>query len=385
MSAHDGNDAAVLRRVYAFVDTENIRIEARKRGRDVVVFKQLVELIHRLGDTCKITAYGDYSQGECHQLQQTLQELGCHTKQSSQRQNGTWRTDIELSLDALEVVIDNQAAPGVLAIASGDGDFVEITSRAKSRGWEVVGVGVRGNASGRLQTACNRWEWLQDGEPVGEGDRDRQLVEAGMEANDGTGAHSPGPTVGPRTVGLDRYADLLVQAVSQLPNSHPDCRCAGAVNAMMSDLDPSFDFRELGFSKFVQFCRRVAEIRPIELDHDGTKCNIVLHGHPSDTTAQSEDIVDYLFKWLDENGAATIGQMNQELERYAVEKHGGEMAHLGKGIVRLLNEAKMFMDEHKVSRQIWNQTDRNLLPYGERSEWSRLVKARYGLGLVRQE
>jgi uncharacterized LabA/DUF88 family protein len=134
-------------------------------------------------------------------------------------------TDIRLSIDALELVFTRPEI-GTFILLSGDSDFSSLVLKLKEYGKYVIGVGIRESASDLLVQNCD--EYYSYSALTG-------LTRAGEE------------DVTP----LDPWecAEIAVQRMAE----NNDVMRSDRLKQVMLELDPNFDEKALGFTKFNRF------------------------------------------------------------------------------------------------------------------------------------
>ncbi len=134
-------------------------------------------------------------------------------------------TDIRLSIDALELVFTRPEI-GTFILLSGDSDFSSLVLKLKEYGKYVIGVGIRESASDLLVQNCD--EYYSYSALTG-------LTRAGDE------------DVTP----LDPWecAEIAVQRMAE----NNDVMRSDRLKQVMLELDPNFDEKALGFTKFNRF------------------------------------------------------------------------------------------------------------------------------------
>jgi len=135
-------------------------------------------------------------------------------------------TDIRLAIDALELVFTRPEI-GTFILISGDSDFSSLVLKLKEYGKYVIGVGIRESSSDLLVQNCD--EYYSYSALSG-------LVRAGEDVP----SASEDPWV------------LVDRAVRQMAE-RGDVMRSDRLKQVMIELDPSFDERTLGYSKFSKF------------------------------------------------------------------------------------------------------------------------------------
>ncbi|HEY8469605.1 MAG TPA: NYN domain-containing protein [Longimicrobiales bacterium] len=140
-------------------------------------------------------------------------------------------TDIRLAIDALELVFTRPEI-GVFILLSGDSDFSSLVLKLKEYGKYVIGVGIRESSSDLLVQNCD--EYYSYSALTG-------LTRAGED----TPSASEDPWV------------LVERAVRQMAENR-DVMRSDRLKQVLLELDPNFDERTLGFSKFSKFVAEAA-------------------------------------------------------------------------------------------------------------------------------
>jgi uncharacterized LabA/DUF88 family protein len=140
-------------------------------------------------------------------------------------------TDIRLSIDALELVFTRPEI-GVFILLSGDSDFSSLVLKLKEYGKYVIGVGIRESASDLLVQNCDEYYSYS------------ALTGLTREGEEG------------QPVSHDPW-ELVEAAVRQMA-SDGDVMRSDRLKQVLLDLDPSFDEKNLGFSKFNRFVAEAA-------------------------------------------------------------------------------------------------------------------------------
>ncbi|MBI2072661.1 MAG: NYN domain-containing protein, partial [Gemmatimonadetes bacterium] len=134
-------------------------------------------------------------------------------------------TDIRLAIDALELVFTRPEI-GTFILLSGDSDFSSLVLKLKEYGKYVIGVGIRESSSDLLVQNCD--EYYSYSELTG-------LTKQ-------TDAEYPHK---------DPW-ELVVEAVMQMKREGDVLR-SDRLKQVMQQLDPSFNEKEAGFSRFSKF------------------------------------------------------------------------------------------------------------------------------------
>jgi uncharacterized protein (TIGR00288 family) len=141
-------------------------------------------------------------------------------------------TDIRLAIDALELVF-TRAEIGTFILLSGDSDFSSLVIKLKEYGKYVIGVGIRESSSDLLVQNCD--EYYSYNALAG-------LVKASEE--------EPARK-------FDPY-ELVTEAITRMKRNG-DVMRSDRLKQVMQDIDPAFDEKNLGMSKFSRFVQQAHE------------------------------------------------------------------------------------------------------------------------------
>jgi uncharacterized protein (TIGR00288 family) len=140
-------------------------------------------------------------------------------------------TDIRLAIDALELVFTRPEI-GTIILMSGDSDFSSLVIKLKEYGKYIIGVGIRESSSDLLVMNCD--EYYSYNALAG-------LVKSGDE--DPKRKYDPW--------------ELVTEAITQMKQNH-DVMRSDRLKQVMQEIDPSFDEKNVGASKFSKFCQEAA-------------------------------------------------------------------------------------------------------------------------------
>src|SRR5689334_24990002 len=141
-------------------------------------------------------------------------------------------TDIRLAIDALELVFTRPEI-GTYILLSGDSDFSSLVIKLKEYGKYVIGVGIRESSSDLLVQNCD--EYYSYNALAG-------LVKASEE--------EPARKFDPW--------ELVGEAVNRMKRNG-DVMRSDRLKQVMQDIDPGFDEKNLGMSKFSRFVQEAAQ------------------------------------------------------------------------------------------------------------------------------
>src|SRR5213592_4309692 len=134
-------------------------------------------------------------------------------------------TDIRLAIDALELVFTRPEI-GKFILLSGDSDFSSLVLKLKEYGKYVIGVGIRESSSDLLIQNCDEYYSYNE------------LAGLTKESDVTHPRHDPW--------------DLVIEAVKQM-TAHSDVMRSDRLKQVMQEIDPAFNEKDLGFSRFSKF------------------------------------------------------------------------------------------------------------------------------------
>src|ERR1051326_820458 len=141
-------------------------------------------------------------------------------------------TDIRLAIDALELVFTRPEI-GTFILLSGDSDFSSMVIKLKEYGKYVIGIGIRESSSDLLVQNCD--EYYSYNALAG-------LVKASED--------EPARKFNPW--------ELVTEAITRMQRNG-DVMRSDRLKQVMQDIDPTFDEKDLGMSKFSRFVQQAHE------------------------------------------------------------------------------------------------------------------------------
>ncbi|HEX9283864.1 MAG TPA: NYN domain-containing protein [Gemmatimonadales bacterium] len=134
-------------------------------------------------------------------------------------------TDIRLAVDAMELVFTRPEI-GTYILLSGDSDFSSLVLKLKEYGKYVIGVGIRESSSDLLVMNCDEYYSYNE------------LAGLTKESDVTHVRHDPW--------------ELVVEAVKQM-TAHNDVMRSDRLKQVMQEIDPTFNEKDVGFSRFSKF------------------------------------------------------------------------------------------------------------------------------------
>jgi len=172
-------------------------------------------------------------------------------------------TDIRLAVDAIELVFTRPEI-GTFILLSGDSDFSSLVLKLKEYGKYVIGVGIRESSSDLLVQNCD--EYYSYNALAG-------LMKAGDE--------QPAKKWDPW--------ELVTEAIGRMQRNG-DVMRSDRLKQVMVEIDPSFDEKDLGMSKFSRFCLEAASkgrLQVTKLENGQLEVGPVQGGAPAPAATNS--------------------------------------------------------------------------------------------------
>ena len=140
-------------------------------------------------------------------------------------------TDIRLAIDALELVFTRPEI-GTFILLSGDSDFSSLVIKLKEYGKYVIGVGIRESSSDLLVQNCDEYYSYN-------------ALAGLVKSSDDEPARKYDPW------------ELVKEAIARMKDNR-DVMRSDRLKQVMQEIDPTFDEKNLGISKFSKFCQEAA-------------------------------------------------------------------------------------------------------------------------------
>ncbi|MCE2466018.1 MAG: NYN domain-containing protein [Dehalococcoidia bacterium] len=197
----------------------------------------LFDQLSEVGRIIVKRAYADWT--KIPRKGEEMMELGVESRHYF-RMSGSGKnaSDICLAIDAIDLL--HRTPIDTFVIVSSDTDFVPLVSTLRGSGKTVIGAGHRGVVSSALVHSCDRFIYLDDGKSA---QRD--------------------------TSALSKQADQLLRRAMDTSVDEQGLVVAAKLHNTMKRMDPSFDYRTLGYRTFSQYLSssNVIEIQRRGGDH----------------------------------------------------------------------------------------------------------------------
>ena len=186
----------------------------------------LFDQISDIGRIIVKKAYADWSVARDKRDQ--LLELGVepvHLFRSSG--GGKNSSDILLTIEAIELL--HQSPVDTFVIVSSDSDFAPLVSKLRAAGKIVIGAGYEATTSRTLVISCDRYFYLDQSDKI------------------------PSAIRSPRDEEQRSQIDMLLRRAARAAIDDQGRVVGSRLSLTLQRLDPSFDYRTLGYSTFTKF------------------------------------------------------------------------------------------------------------------------------------
>ena len=132
------------------IDADNI---------DARLAAEILKEANALGVRGLRRVYGDWSDSNLSRWSKQARELGLVMRQATANTKGKNATDIELVIDAMDILHSGRFDGFVLV--SSDSDFTALANRIREQGLDVIGIGAAKTPES-LRNVCNRFIFLEN-------------------------------------------------------------------------------------------------------------------------------------------------------------------------------------------------------------------------------
>jgi uncharacterized protein (TIGR00288 family) len=208
--------------VAVLIDAENVGLNS---------IEPLLDQVSNVGRIAIKRAYGDWSAKSG--MKEQLERLGIEpVHHFHSTRSGKNASDIRLAIDAMDLM--HSSPVDAFVIVSADTDFVPLARRLRAAGKIVIGAGHRAIVSDTLVKSCDRYIYLE-------------------EASKLTTVSPAEPEQG------QQLADLVLRAVEASMDVQGEVP-GSKLHQTMLRIDPSFDYKALGYRTFTQFLEQTQGI-----------------------------------------------------------------------------------------------------------------------------
>jgi uncharacterized protein (TIGR00288 family) len=255
------------------IDYENVGIES---------MQDLVEEIAGIGRIIVKRAYADWSSQR--KGQERLIELGIeaiHNYRSPK--SGKNSCDIKLTIDAVELL--HSAKVDTFVIVSSDSDFVPLVNHLRGAGKNVLGAGRKDVTSTTMVKSCDRYIFLSPKTaPVKPSNDIKKPIKSKGTLSQNT------TTIANSTNSLEYLLIKAVEATLDEQGTALGTKLAQTITR----LDPSFNYKQLGYRSFREFLQSQKEIEVTV--REGTDFTVSIVNDENILPKKNSDLQDLISK-----------------------------------------------------------------------------------------
>jgi hypothetical protein len=228
----------MIDKVGIFLDIENLAGWLKLDGGET-----LLDRASELGSVVVRRAYGDFSLPSVSKRQSELNLLGFEFVHVYHPVKGKNSADIQIVVDVMEYLT---RVPDLqwFVLATGDADFSPLFRRLKELGKSVVGIGPKSKLSEVVKKSCNRFIYT-----------DTNVVNIDIIIS---------------SIDNKELQESSLELLEKILNRNTDEIAVSVLKTAILELDPSFDERNFGYSKFLSFLKSVPDIVTLRLDKQKT-------------------------------------------------------------------------------------------------------------------
>jgi uncharacterized protein (TIGR00288 family) len=250
-------------RVALFLDVENLSGWLKTGGGE-----RLFSEATQLGQVVIRRAYGNFSQAAVSARQPELNALGFELVHVYHPAKGKNSADIQIAVDAMDALI---RMPDLrwFVLATGDSDFSPLFRRLRELGKSIVGVGPRSVLSASVNSSCEKFIYIQ---PEAEPALDLQVAKPMLEivpAPEQSSLSQATQNQSSSQSQSDKLRKKALTALKQVLAKSSDSSTLSNLKLEIQALDPGFDIKKLGHSKFLKFLQSAPEIVTLQKNSKG--------------------------------------------------------------------------------------------------------------------
>jgi len=232
------------RSVALFIDAENL-IRPLEQRFEKFDLESVLRRIKGYGVLILSRAYGDWGFFPCRDFIRDFSIAGVEMTQVHSDIRGKNTADMQLAVDIMEHCQSKFAAE-IIALVSGDRDFVPLVQSLRRQGKTVICIGYDETSNQTLQQISDIFISYQN---LGaSGVVIKPPVEPAPSVKPGAPIPPPAPVIDPR----EQAFTTLVEAINAIKRMNKPL-IGGNANQVVRQLQPSFDFLALGYGSFKEF------------------------------------------------------------------------------------------------------------------------------------
>lgn len=249
--------------------------------------KTIIEELSKYGTITYKRLYGDLTKPNNRSWKDALLSHSINPVQQYNYTTGKNSTDSAMIIDAMDILYSNSV--NGFCLATSDSDFTRLAMRLRESGMTVIGMGERKTPE-PFRISCERFvfiDLLSD---------DAEAIKASENAADEE-AVIPLPAL-----------EAMISKIIMENGINGTAMDIGELGSRITKIDPSFDIRNYGYTKFSKFLEKFGSL---ELKSTDTAVTAILKDSEISLGAIENDIIKILMEC--EKNSCNTGQLNQKL------------------------------------------------------------------------
>lgn len=246
----------------------------------------IIEELSKYGTITYKRLYGDLTKANNRSWKDALLSHSINPVQQYNYTNGKNSTDSAMIIDAMDILYSNSV--NGFCLATSDSDFTRLAMRLRESGMTVIGMGERKTPE-PFRVSCERFvfiDLLADDEETVKSD-DNAEAEAVL----------PLPAL-----------EALISKIIMENGVNGTSMDIGELGSRITKIDPAFDIRNYGYSKFSKFLEK---FKSLELKFTENAVTAILKDSEISLAAIENDIIEILNEC--DKKSCNTGQLNQKL------------------------------------------------------------------------
>lgn len=249
--------------------------------------KIIIEELSKYGTITYKRLYGDLTKSNNRSWKDALLSHSINPVQQYNYTNGKNSTDSAMIIDAMDILYSNSV--NGFCLATSDSDFTRLAMRLRESGMTVIGMGERKTPE-PFRVSCERFvfiDLLAD---------DEDSVK-NMANDEEESAVLPLPAL-----------EALISKIIMENGINGSYMDIGELGSRITKIEPAFDIRNYGYSKFSKFLEK---FKSIELKFTENTVTAILKDSEISLAAIENDIINILNEC--DKKSCNTGQLNQKL------------------------------------------------------------------------
>lgn len=248
----------------------------------------IIEELSKYGTITYKRLYGDLTKPNNRSWKEALLSYSINPVQQYNYTTGKNSTDSAMIIDAMDILYSHSV--NGFCLATSDSDFTRLAMRLRESGMTVIGMGERKTPE-PFRVSCERFVYidlLSD---------DTEAIKAAENPAEEESAVLPLPAL-----------EALISKIIMENGINGTSMDIGELGSRITKIDPSFDIRNYGYTKFSKF---LDKFDSLELKSTDTAVTAILKDSEISIGAIENDIIGILSEC--EKNSCNTGQLNQKL------------------------------------------------------------------------